>query len=118
MQGFAIRVRAPGVNVTKKLDRHGFAEVTFSGQYPIGKVEYRDPALPVAVTLSRFPPSFRWMPTNSSLPATVMQFTVKNLGAEPVDVDLGGYLENAVCMNVGHGVAGVHRRPRHVRARG
>ncbi|MGO8751865.1 MAG: GH116 family glycosyl-hydrolase [Thermoguttaceae bacterium] len=111
-QGFAVRVTANGKDTPEKLqvrplDRSGFAEVTFRGEYPIGLVEYRDPGCPVAVSLEAFSPFIPLDAENSSLPATVLRFTVKNTGTDEAVVELAGWLENAVCLN--SGVAGTDR---------
>src|SRR5574340_1404988 len=77
-QGFAIKLTAAGQSQVRALDRSGFAEVTFCGEYPIGYVEYRDPAAPVSVRLEAFSPFVPLRAEDSGLPATVLQITVKN----------------------------------------
>jgi len=84
---------------TYALDREGFANVSFRGEYPIGMVEYADPAVPVTVKLEAFSPFVPLQTDDSSLPATIMQFTVHNSSALPVEATLAGELENAVCIN-------------------
>jgi len=84
---------------TSTLDRDGFANVSFRGEYPIGMVEYADPAVPVTVKLEAFSPFVPLQTDDSSLPATIMQFTVHNSSALPVEATLAGELENAVCIS-------------------
>jgi len=98
-QGFAIRVKSGGKTEVRALDRSGFANITFCGEYPIGFVEYRDDAAPVAVTLEAFSPFIPLNADDSSLPATILRFTVKNTGAEAIEAELAGWLENAVCLH-------------------
>ena len=43
----------------RTLDAAGFPGVRFNGEYPIGHVEYADPALPVTVRSRRSAPSSR-----------------------------------------------------------
>jgi len=97
----------------KALDRTGFDNITFRGQYPIGYVQYRDDALPVAVDLEAFSPFIPLNYDDSSLPATVMRFTVKNTGNEKIEVDIAGWLENAVCLHSKPACTLVNRIERH-----
>jgi len=108
-QGFAIVVRAGGKTIERTLDCEGFPGVRFSGEYPIGTVDYRDDAVPVAVTLEAFSPFIPLNAPDSALPATVMQFTVKNTSDSPADVTLAGWLENGVCRISGEALYGVRQ---------
>jgi len=93
--GFAIRVGG----TTRTIDRAGFADVSFCGEYPVARVEYRDKAVPVTVSLEAFSPFVPLDADTSSLPATVMRFTVRNVSGEPVKATLAGWLENAACLH-------------------
>ncbi len=94
-QGFALRVSEPGGQARIwTLDAKGFSSVTFRGEYPIGRVEYRDAACPLAVGLEAFSPFAPLDTDDSSLPATLMRFTVKNTTGKNLEVDFGGWLEN------------------------
>ncbi len=95
--GFAVRVRRGGTTVVRRLNAEGFPAVRFCGEYPLATVSYEDETLPVTVTLDAFSPFIPLNAADSALPATVMQYTVKNRSPEPVDVALAGWLENAVC---------------------
>jgi uncharacterized protein (DUF608 family) len=116
-QGFVLKVTAGDKGYTRLLDRRGFPDVAFRGQYPIGRVEYRDHDLPVSVALEAFSPFIPLNPDDSSLPATVMRFTVKNTGSGAVAVELAGWLENAVCLASGRAGTG-RRRNRVLRDKG
>ena len=98
-QGFAIKVTAGGKTQTRTLYGGGFREITFCGEYPIGFVEYRDPALALVVSLEVFSPFVPLNADDSGLPATVMRFTLKNTGAEKIDAEIAGWIENAVCLH-------------------
>ncbi len=92
-QGFALKVNGQ----VRCLDKAGFPDVEFCGQYPIGTVNYRDAACPVTVKLEAYSPFIPLNAEDSGLPATIMEFTVKNTSAADVEVELAGWLENAVC---------------------
>ena len=98
-QGFAIRVLTAGRTAFHPLDRRGFSDISFCGQYPLATVEYRDPTSAVAVSLTAFSPFIPLNTEDSSLPATVLQYSVKNTGSENVKVELFGWLENAVVLH-------------------
>jgi len=98
-QGFAIRVRRGGETTTRLLDRRGFPGVRFCGEYPIGRVHYADPAVPVTVELEAFSPFIPLNAADSALPATVLRYTMHNPGGAPVEVTLCGWLENVVCRH-------------------
>ncbi len=84
---------------THTLDRAGFSEISFRGEYPIGLVEYSDAAVPLAVKLEAFSPFIPLNTDDSSLPATILQFTLRNPSAAPVVATLAGELENGVCLH-------------------
>lgn len=93
-QGFGIRVRTGETTEFRSLDHEGFQDITFRGEYPIGFVKYSDDKLPVSVSLEAFSPFVPLDTDASSLPATVMKFTVKNTSNKKVDLELLGWLEN------------------------
>ena len=92
-QGFALTIDGK----TRELDRTGFSDIRFRGEYPIGRVEYR--ADDVAVNLEAFSPFIPLNTDDSSLPATVMSFTVKNTGSKEMEATLVGALENIIASS-------------------
>lgn len=94
-QGFTLAIGGKA----RSLDCEGFRQITFDGRYPIGRVRYRDADCPVEVRLEAFSPFIPLSVADSSLPATVMSFRVKNTGETPVEVELLGHLQNAVCLD-------------------
>jgi uncharacterized protein (DUF608 family) len=96
-QGFAIRIRDGDAVSFRTLDRRGYPRVTFRGEYPVGRVRYRDPEVPVDVELEAFSPFIPLNIEDSSIPATLLEFTLRNASARPLEVTLAGWLENAVC---------------------
>ena len=105
-QGFAIRVMNHGNAQVRPLDRLHWQEVTFNGQYPIGSVLYADPAMPVQVHLRAFSPFIPLNTEDSSLPATIFEFTLTNKTETRVELELSGWLQNAVCLYSGAKRAG------------
>jgi len=108
-QGFALRVCAAGESEVRTLDRRGFSDIEFMGQYPIGEVSYRDPAVPVTVELEAFSPFIPLKVEDSSYPTTILNYTISNNGNVPVEGALAGWLENKVCVFSGKVGAGIHR---------
>ena len=96
-QGFALEVTVEGKKQVLPLTQAGFADISFCGEYPLANVEYRDTKLPVTVSLEAFSPFVPLNTDDSSLPATVLRYTIKNTGSARVKVRLAGWLENAVC---------------------
>ncbi|GAB6167150.1 hypothetical protein JCM19992_31500 [Thermostilla marina] len=85
----------------RSLDRSGFRDITFRGEYPIGHVSYRDQACPVAVELEAFSPFCPLEVDDSSLPVVVMRFTLANRSSERVEGTLRGRLSNPVLLYSG-----------------
>ncbi|HYG34079.1 MAG TPA: GH116 family glycosyl-hydrolase, partial [Clostridia bacterium] len=108
-QGFALTITSGEATQKRPLDHKHWREVSFTGEYPIGFVEYRDPELPVTVSLEAFSPFIPLNTDDSSLPATVLEFTVKNQSGKKVQCELSGWLENAACLYSGQKRSGVRR---------
>ena len=89
-QGFAIRVKQGEKSIVRALDHRGFKDITFRGEYPIGRVSYRDEALPLEVNLEAFSPFIPLNVEDSSLPATILSFQVKNTSQDPARGEPGG----------------------------
>ncbi|HVO34810.1 MAG TPA: GH116 family glycosyl hydrolase [Gemmatimonadales bacterium] len=100
-QGFVLRVRSGGRTMDRTLDRRGFPGVRFCGEFPIARVRYADPSLPVEVRLDAFSPFIPLNAADSSIPATVLRYAVKNTSSAEAEVTLAGWLENAVCRHTG-----------------
>ncbi len=99
VQGLAVKVSAGTSIEVRSLARGHWRDISFIGEYPIGFVDYRDPACPVSVSLEAFSPFIPLETQDSSLPATVLECTVHNHGKSTADVELVGWLENAVCLH-------------------
>ena len=109
-QGFALRIKTGGREIVKRLDSTNFPDVEFRGEYPIGKINYKDPGLPIKASLEAFSPFIPLDARDSALPATIMSFNIENHSDKPVDVDLIGWLQNAICPYVDDKQGLGHRR--------
>jgi uncharacterized protein (DUF608 family) len=108
-QGFAVVVQSGAQRVTRTLNRHGFAEVSFNGQYPVGTILYREDGFPVEVELQAFSPFIPLNAKDSALPVTVFHITVKNASPDPVNTGILAWLENAVCRYTASELPGLRR---------
>ncbi len=93
----------------RSLEAAQWKDVSFIGEYPIGYVNYEDAGCPVRVSLEAFSPFIPLNVADSSLPATVLEFTLMNTGASEVTGELAGWLENAVCLYSGQKREGIRR---------
>lgn len=84
-----------------------FPELTFNGQYPLANISFHDPQLPLDVKLEAFNPFIPLDVDNSSIPAAIFNWEVKNTGQEDVELALvfsvGNPLKNSKLGN-GKGV--------------
>jgi uncharacterized protein (DUF608 family) len=83
---------------TRTLDRHGFPDVSFVGEYPLGIVTYEDANFPLVTTLEAYSPFIPLNAKDSALPATILSFAIENRSNEPQQVGIAGLLENAVLL--------------------
>ena len=97
--GFSIRANGE----TRALDRTGFPQVRFRGAYPIGFVDFHDEAFPVKVSLEAFSPFAPLDVDASSLPLTVMRYTLRNTSSRNLEVSMAGVLANPVLIHSGSG---------------
>ena len=100
-QGFALRILSGTKPEICPLNAKGFPGVTFGGDYPIDKVTYAEAAFPLEVTLEAFSPFIPLNIVDSSLPATVLKFTVRNNSTCKIVGELGGWIENLVGVKSG-----------------
>ena len=103
-QGFAIRVACnEGKPQVRELSREDFDDIRFFGEYPVATVEYATkdkPSLPVQVSAEVFSPFIPLNARDSAIPATILRFTVRNTTRLPVDVDVVGWVQNAVLLDL------------------
>jgi uncharacterized protein (DUF608 family) len=108
-QGFALRIVSGGKTETHPLTREAFPDLTFRGEYPIAKIDYRHAALPVETKLEAFSPFIPLDAADSGLPATIFHFTLRNTSDQPVEATLAGALENGIYACTRYILAGTRR---------
>ena len=95
--GFSIQYKDKGQIKTISLDKNGFEDISFRGEYPVAKVTYKKEGAPVVVTLNAYSPFIPLNVKDSGIPATVLSYTITNHNDKDINVNIGGWLENRVC---------------------
>ncbi|MDX1365204.1 MAG: GH116 family glycosyl-hydrolase [Arenibacter latericius] len=112
-QGFAIRVNkllpTTITPIVKPLNSNGFADITFRGEYPIGKVTFKEPDFPISVLLNSYSPFIPTDHESSDFPAVVMEYTLTNDSKSDITVELFGWLQNMVNYKTSDLAKGKHR---------
>ena len=67
---------------------------TFTGEYPLARVDFADAKLPVRVSLEAFSPFIPHEPDDSGLPVAVLRYRVTNPGATAAKVSIAWSIEN------------------------
>ena len=109
-QGFALKWKGPSGQGVSALDKKGFEDIEFCGEYPMGFVKYHDASVPLSVDLVAFSPFVPLSADDSSFPATVMQYIVSNTSDEILDIKIGGWLGNHVLLDTGAPVGLLRRK--------
>ena len=78
------------------LDTIGFSNISFRGEYPMAFVDYKNNELPVKINLQAFSPFIPLQTDNSSLPITILNYTITNTSKQAITVGIKGTLENFV----------------------
>jgi len=71
-----------------------FSESEMSGNYPFINFKFRDKKMPVEAGLTAFTPCIPLNTDDSSLPAAVLRYSVKNISSEPLTVSVAGSMSN------------------------
>lgn len=93
-----------------------FDEVEFRGTYPIGTVTYRSRRHGLEIELQAFSPFVPTELEDSSLPATLLHFRIRNTGTERLAVTLRGRLQSPVLRTGDPWTDGFERTTRSVRS--
>ncbi len=107
-QGFAVRIKNKITPFVKPLRAGGFDEITFRGEYPIGKVSYRDSSFPVEVKLQAFTPFIPSNHEDSGHPAIILEYTLSNSGSNSIELEIFGWLQNMANFFTGKEDSGEH----------
>lgn len=99
--GFAIVVKEGRKEYRRRLNSSGFSDISFSGEYPIGRVSYRDNEMPIEVNLEAYTPFIPTDEDNSALPITILEYVVTNSGVNDIEIELGGWLQNMAAFQCG-----------------
>jgi len=76
------------------------ASAIFRGEYPFAYIEFRDPKLPVKISLSAFNPFIPLNEKDSAIPTAILRYKVENTKREKVEGTVCWSLQNA-CGNDG-----------------
>lgn len=79
----------------------------YEGGYPIARLTFHDPALPIEVRLEAANPMIPLDVANSSIPCAIFRLTAKNTGSEPVEAAFFASMQNAVGSGGAGGIRGV-----------
>ncbi len=72
------------------------ASAVFQGEFPLAHIDFRDPDLPVRLSLEAFTPFFPLDAEESGLPAALLRYRAVNPAPEPVKVSIAFAIENPV----------------------
>ncbi len=106
--GFGLKVKDGHRIFYRPLDKNGFSDIRFEGEYPIGNVYYKDVSCPVSVSLKAYSPFIPTDADNSGIPVTILEYTVVNNRKNTVVVDITGWLQNMSGFQMGKGKDGKH----------
>ncbi len=84
---------------SRPLRNEGWKEISFTGKWPLGVVDYSDPDCPLKVRLEAWTPFIPLETQDSSLPVTVMEYTLTNTSQQQANGKLTGIWENPVLIH-------------------
>jgi uncharacterized protein (DUF608 family) len=70
------------------------ASATFTGEFPLARVDFADSSLPVKISLDAFSPFIPHEPDESGLPVAILRYRVSNPGTAPANVSIAWSIEN------------------------
>src|ERR1035441_4275586 len=70
------------------------ASATFTGEFPLARIDFADSTLPVRVSLEAFTPFIPHEPNDSGLPVAILRYRVTNPGPAPARVSIAWSIDN------------------------
>ena len=70
------------------------ASARFTGEFPLARIDFDDPDLPVRVSLEAFSPFIPHEPDDSGLPVAILRYRVTNPGAASAKVSIAWSIDN------------------------
>jgi len=69
-------------------------DASFTGEYPLARIAFHDPELPVSVSLEAFTPIIPLNADDSGLPVAVLRYRITNTSKEPAKASVAFSIEN------------------------
>ncbi len=71
-----------------------FRNCSFRGEFPFGFTELSDPMMPISINITGFNPFIPLDDKNSSLPCSILEYTLKNISNQPVEFQFSYHLSH------------------------
>jgi non-lysosomal glucosylceramidase len=78
---------------------------TFTGEFPLARIDFQDTSLPVRIALEAFTPFIPHDPDDSGLPVAVLRYHVTNPGRQAAKVSIAFSIDNPVTSTATHDVS-------------
>lgn len=95
-QEFLLNVEGQGA--PRSMDAKGWSDIEFTGQWPLGTVNFKEKGYPLKAELNAWTPFIPLQAEDSSLPVTVMEYTLTNTDKKSVKGNFTGIWENPVLV--------------------
>lgn len=90
-----------GPNRTTLAGLAHFSDVSFTGEFPFAKLDYRYEKMPAEISLEAFNPFIPMDEDNSSLPAASFEWKIRNTSEEPTDYTIAFSVGNPFRISKG-----------------
>jgi non-lysosomal glucosylceramidase len=110
-QGFQVTVKQNGKEYRKELSGKDFDDISFIGEYPVAKINYssKSAPLPVKIDATVYSPFIPLNARESATPATILNYRFENTGNEETTINITGWLQNLVCLDLKQEATGKSR---------